>query len=169
MDIRQYSENVNIITEKWTFYQLKKWKDEGKLIFGNEPSSNKVWPQGRRAKLIESVLMGIPLAPIFANTDNQGRLVFFDGFNRLSSVFAFIDGDLSLEKLEILGSYNGKYYTFLPPYLQSRINSFTIQLCIIKPGTDEKVVASILQRVNIQSTAIKKQIVVESLNKINKE
>ena len=60
-------------------------------------------------------------------------------------------------------------YTALPPYLQSRINSASIQLCIIKPGTDEKVTASILQRVNIQSTAIDKRMIVESLNKINKK
>lgn len=169
MDIRQYSENVNIITEKWTFHQLKGWKDEGRLIFGDEPSPSKVWPQGRRAKLIESVLMGIPLAPIFANADYQGRLVIFDGFNRLTSVFTFIDNGFFLEKLQILGSYNGKSYASLPLYLQSRINSSSIQLCIIKSGTDEKVAASILQRVNIQSTAINEQIVVESLNKINKE
>jgi hypothetical protein len=168
MDIKLYTENVKIITEKWSFYQLKEWKDKGKLIFGNEPSS-KVWSQGRRARWIESILMSIPLAPIFTNMDYQGRLVIFDGFNRLSSVFAFIDNEYSLKKIPILNKYNGMNYTALPPYLQSRINSASIQLCIIKPGTDEKVAASILQRVNIQSTAIDKRMIVESLNKINKK
>ena len=113
--------------------------------------------------------MNIPLAPIFANADYQGRLVIFDGFNRLTSVFAFIDNEYPLEKLQILDSYNGKNYAALTQYLQSRINSSSIQLCIIKSGTDEKVAASILQRVNLQSTSINERIVVESLNKINKE
>lgn len=168
MNIREYSENVNIVTEKWSFNELKEWKVNGKLIYGSELSTNKEWPQLRRVKLIESILMDIPLAPIFANADYQGRLIIFDGFNRLSSVFAFIDNKFPLERLQILHSYNNKNFASLPPYLQSRINGFTIQLCIIKSGTDEKVAASILQRVNAQSTAINEQMVIDSLNKINK-
>lgn len=166
MDIRGYSENVNIVTDKYSFYLLKEWKENGKLVFGGG-SPDREWPQGRRARWIESILMDIPLAPVFANADYKGRLIVFDGFNRLSSVFAFMDNEYPLDRLQILRSYNGKTFDNLPLYLQSRISSFMIQLCIIKPGTDERVAASILQRVNVKSTPIHEQSVIDSLNKIN--
>jgi hypothetical protein len=154
LGIRDYLENINIVIEQCSFSQLKEWEDNGKLILSKEFPEKKKWSDGRRAKLIESILMGIPLAPVFVNSDAKGRFIVLDGYNRLSSVFNFIEDQFSLGILPVLRSYNNNKYSSLPPYLRKKIKDCTIQICVIKPGANEAIVMDILQRVNLRPTSI---------------
>jgi hypothetical protein len=48
------------------------------------------WDIGQKSKLIESILLGIPLPPIFVFETEDGRWELIDGLQRLSTILEFI-------------------------------------------------------------------------------
>ncbi|MEN3942148.1 DUF262 domain-containing protein [Prosthecobacter sp. SYSU 5D2] len=51
------------------------------------------WSEEQKSRLIESVLLGIPIPPIFVSQDSDGRWDVIDGLQRLSTIFE-LTGDL---------------------------------------------------------------------------
>ena len=51
------------------------------------------WSQEQKSRLIESLLLGIPIPPIFVSQDSNGRWDVIDGLQRLSTIFE-LTGDL---------------------------------------------------------------------------
>ena len=47
------------------------------------------WKDDQKTKLIESILLGIPIPPIFVAEDSEGRWELVDGLQRLSTVLSF--------------------------------------------------------------------------------
>ena len=47
------------------------------------------WDESRKTRFIESLILGIPIPPIFVFTDENGRWELIDGLQRLSTVFQF--------------------------------------------------------------------------------
>ena len=48
------------------------------------------WKQSQKTRFIESLLLGIPVPPIFVFTDQRGRWELVDGLQRLSTIFQFV-------------------------------------------------------------------------------
>lgn len=51
---------------------------------------NYVWDIGRASKLIESILLGLPIPQIFLYEESRNRFLVIDGQQRLMSIFYFI-------------------------------------------------------------------------------
>lgn len=51
------------------------------------------WSEEQKSRLIESLLLGIPIPPIFVSQDSDGRWDVIDGLQRLSTIFE-LTGDL---------------------------------------------------------------------------
>lgn len=76
------------------------------------------WNEYQQTRLIESILLGIPLPPIFMYQTDEGNWEVIDGVQRLSTIFQFmgiLEGEngqqvtpLRLEKAEYLPSLQGK-------------------------------------------------------------
>lgn len=47
------------------------------------------WTDYQKTRFIESVIIGIPIPPIFVAEDSQGRWEVVDGLQRLSTIFSF--------------------------------------------------------------------------------
>lgn len=56
------------------------------------------WEPDQKSRFIESLLLGIPVPPIFVNTDAKGRWELIDGLQRISTVLQFT-GNLVPEAL----------------------------------------------------------------------
>src|SRR5580692_3883275 len=48
------------------------------------------WDIGQKSKLIESLLLGIPLPPIFVFEKEDGRWELIDGLQRISTILEFM-------------------------------------------------------------------------------
>ena len=74
------------------------------------------WSNEQRSRLIESILLKLPIPPIFLIEDDNGVLELIDGLQRTSSVLQFLDHDaikepeLVLSGCDILKEINGKKY-----------------------------------------------------------
>lgn len=64
--------------------------DEGDLIIDPEFQRLFRWEPGQKSKLIESLLLGIPLPSIFVFETEQGKWELVDGLQRLSTILEFM-------------------------------------------------------------------------------
>jgi hypothetical protein len=106
-----------------------------------------IWPLDKQSKLIESVLMRIPLPVFYLAEDDKGRMIVVDGLQRLSTFQSFVDNKLKL-KLPNQEELNGKFFKDLSPKLQNRVEDCNLILYLIDVKAPEQAKLDIFERVN---------------------
>ena len=96
-----------------------------------------IWDEAKQSKLIESVLLRIPLPVFYLAEDSEGRMVVVDGLQRLSTFKKYVDGNLRL-KLKDHPELSGKTFKDLSPKLQNRIEDCNLTLYVIDSKVPER-------------------------------
>ncbi|HDR9152794.1 TPA: DUF262 domain-containing protein [Burkholderia vietnamiensis] len=65
------------------------------------------WDEARQSRLIESLLMNVPIPPVFLGEDEYGFYVVLDGRQRLTAIQNFLNNTLSLRDLSVWDDLNG--------------------------------------------------------------
>jgi hypothetical protein len=105
-----------------------------------------VWDDLRQSRLVESVLLRIPLPVFYLAEDAQGKLIVVDGLQRLTTFKRFRAGML---KLKIPNSeLDGKHFNDLSPKLQDRFEDGPLTFYLIDPQVPDRVRLDIFERVN---------------------
>ena len=108
-----------------------------------------IWPDAMKARFIESVLLGVPIQPLFAAIlDTDGTLELIDGSQRLRAIEAFTKNEFKLHGLKKLTSLNGFYYS---DFTQARKNKFgliNLRLHVINEKADLSIRQDIFDRIN---------------------
>ena len=123
-----------------------------------------IWSRATKSRLIESLLLRIPL-PVFymaANEDDNWQVV--DGLQRLGTLRDFVDKKLRLRGLEYLSQLENQSYDDLPRPMQRRINETQLSCHIIEPGTPPEVMYNVFKRINTEGKPLKGQEVRHALN-----
>ncbi|MBI2583506.1 MAG: DUF262 domain-containing protein [Candidatus Aenigmarchaeota archaeon] len=82
--------------EKWKVIDL--YKDRDKIQYPYYQRSPNIWNEEKRAKLIDSIVNGIPIPLIFLYEQNGGDSYdCVDGQQRIQSIMEFLDGHLTTE------------------------------------------------------------------------
>ena len=133
--------------ETRTIHDVMRRIKQGTYIMDPEFQRDFIWPEDKQSKLIESVLMRIPLPVFYLAEDDQGRMVVVDGLQRLSTFKRFVDGEL---RLSIPGKdeLNNKQFKNLPPKLQNRVEDCNLIFYIMDSKVPERVRLDIFERVN---------------------
>lgn len=69
------------------------------------------WDETRQSRLIESLVMNVPIPPVFLGEDEYGQYVVLDGRQRLTAVSKFLSNSLKLRGLEVWDELNGMTYS----------------------------------------------------------
>ena len=124
------------------------------------------WPVETSSKLIESLILNIPLPVIFISQDVDvddeveeatARYTVIDGQQRLTAIYDFLRGSYPLEGLEILEELNGSHYKDLPPFLTRRLEERTVKCLRIDSTVDAQVKFDIFERLNTGSVKLEAQ------------
>ncbi len=116
---------------------------------------NLVWDDLRQSRLIESVLLRIPLPIFYFAQDEDGKISVVDGLQRLSTIERFMDNKLRLNNLEYLqNKCGGKYFTHIDKtkaidakYFRW-LNMTQITVNVIDPSSPFKLKYDIFRRIN---------------------
>lgn len=94
--------SIIVRNEPISIRQLITMIDDGDIELNPSFQRNFIWDNTKRSRLIESVLMGLPLPAIYLSQYDDGRLTIVDGLQRIHTINSFAKGSLSLCNLEYL-------------------------------------------------------------------
>jgi hypothetical protein len=106
-----------------------------------------VWDKYKQSRLIESILLRIPLPVFYVAEDEQGRLIVVDGRQRLTTLLHFLDNKLALQ-LKDRPELDGKRFDGLDVRLQNRVEDCQLLFYIIDRSVPERARLDIFERVN---------------------
>lgn len=112
---------------------------------------NVVWDSKRKSRLIESILLRIPIPVFYFSQGKNGKLSVVDGLQRLTAIKSFMDNELKLSELEYLTELNGLTYADLQKKYDlywRRFKLTKLSANIIQPGSPTKVRYDIFRRLN---------------------
>lgn len=124
------------------------------------------WNNETSSRLIESIILNIPIPVIFISqdvdvddeiSDAGSRYTVIDGQQRLTAIFEFMTNNMFLEGLETLPELNGAYHKDLPPFLTRRLEERTIKCLRIDSTVDSQVKFDIFERLNTGSIKLEAQ------------
>ncbi len=140
-------DTLHINTENRSIYEVIRRINEHRYILDPDFQRDFIWPVEKQSKLIESVLMRIPLPVFYFAENDDGRVVVVDGLQRLTTFKKFVDGEsvLHLPEREEL---HGKTFRQLPFKYQNRIEDFNLTLYTIDSKVPERARLDIFERVN---------------------
>lgn len=115
-----------------------------------------IWPEQRKKKFIESVILGLPIPYLFgADKDEDGRIEIIDGVQRLNTLVSFYKGDFTLDKLEKLNFLDGISFNELPEGQQRRLLNRTIRMIVLDQNCTENDRFDVFERINTTSSILK--------------
>lgn len=126
-----------------------------------------VWKKRQKTRLIESVLLGIPLPVFYFNQDKEGAYQVVDGVQRLSTIYQFMTNNHVLDRsdLEYLDLVGGFSYSDLDQALVRRLRSTQIVVHVIEPQTPDEVKYDIFGRVNTLGSPLSAQEIRHAMSK----
>jgi len=124
------------------------------------------WPNDYSSKLIESLILNIPIPIIYISQDVDvdtevedeiSRYSVIDGQQRLTAIYNFFKNKYSLQGLEVLSELNNSLYSDLPPFLIRRLEERTIRCLRIDSTIDTQVKYDIFERLNSGAVKLEAQ------------
>jgi len=143
-DTREYP--VEVIVQK---YMQGIEDDENELFIPNY-QRDFTWSKKRQSKFIESVMLGLPIPYIFI-ADRGERIEIVDGSQRIRTLAAFLNNELTLKSLEKLNSLNGFTYGNLILSRQRRFNRKSLRMIELTEKANADVKRDIFERINTGS------------------
>ena len=140
---------------------LVQWNEKGEIELSPKYQRNSVWNENAKAYLIDTIIRGLPIPPIFLrqkidlNTKTTNREII-DGQQRVRSILEFVVDENFSVKLSHNKEYGGKKYSDLDDEIQEAILNFEI-IAEVVTEKDENLIYDMFARLNSNNYVLNKQ------------
>lgn len=107
-----------------------------------------IWAERNKSSFIESVLLGLPIPFMFFADCNDGRLEIIDGAQRVQTLNAFVNCDLTLSNLPKLSELQGFTFNDLSEAQQRRFLNKALRIVVLEASTPNDIRQDIFNRIN---------------------
>ncbi|MDR0567004.1 MAG: DUF262 domain-containing protein [Prevotellaceae bacterium] len=148
-------DQIKVRSDKISITLISQMIDNGDIDLNPDFQRHLVWDQIQKSRLIESILLRIPLPMFYFAEDKEGKLSVVDGLQRISAIKEFMDNKFPLKNLQYLEeSCRGKHYETkgdkqgIDTKYFRWFNLTTLSANIIDPSSPFKVKYDIFRRIN---------------------
>ncbi len=150
IDMAHYPlDSLLIRSETRTIHDVHRRMEKEHYVMDPDFQRSFVWNRNKQSKLIESILMRIPLPVFYLAEDSEGRIIVIDGLQRLTTIQRYLNDEFSLNNV---GSEHealkGKKFRDLSIKLQNRIEDTQLILYLLDEKVPDRAKFDIFQRVN---------------------
>ncbi|MCX6075246.1 MAG: DUF262 domain-containing protein [Campylobacterales bacterium] len=125
------------------------------ILFVPEYQREFTWDEKRSSKLIESILLGLPIPFIFVAENGDGAWEIVDGSQRVRAIHAFIENSLVLTGLESLTNANGITFNDLESSRKGKFLDTALRFIILSEETTDDIKKDMFERINRGSDLLK--------------
>ncbi|MDF2190318.1 DUF262 domain-containing protein [Paraflavitalea sp. CAU 1676] len=164
-------EKVHTQSLDLSFNEILDMKKEGELRIDPEFQRVFRWSEGARSRFIESLLLEMPVPPIYVIEEEDGKYLLIDGLQRISSYLhlrgelvathldpAVNQGDkLRLTDCDIVTELNGKTFEELGSALQIRLKRAFVRVEVVRKGSDPRFKYHMFKRLNTGGQLLSEQ------------
>ncbi len=149
--IKKYKENQKrLISQKMDLYipSLKDMIQNKIIILDPKFQRRDRWNKKQQSKLIESIIMAIPIPPIFLAEEEYNNYTVMDGKQRLTAINMFLNNGFSLTGLIDWPELNDKTFDELNNTIQNAITRRAISAIVIQKESDLDIKFDVFERIN---------------------
>lgn len=171
LSLEKSVEKVHTQSLDLSFNELLDMYVDGELDINPDYQRLFRWTKGAQSRFIESLLLEMPVPPIYVVESEEGRYQLIDGLQRFSSYLHLrgkltakhLDpeinvGDfLKLQGCDIVDALNGLTYDEVPTSLKIRLKRAFVRVEIVRKGSDSKFRYHMFKRLNTGGEALTPQ------------
>ena len=172
--IDKQSQNVKTKSLDISFNELLDMYNSRELIISPEYQRMFRWSEEKQSMLIESLILEMPLPPVFVIEIEDGIYELIDGLQRISTYLHFRYDDISDELRESFGEnrfnsslklvgcdivkeLNGSTFENLPRAIQLKLKRNFIRVEVLRKGTEKTIRYHMFKRLNTGGELLSKQ------------
>ena len=158
-------EELTVYTTTVTVYQVIQRIKQEEIDLSPEWQRNEgIWGDVQKSRLIESLLLRIPIPVFYVAADNYNNWAVVDGVQRISTINAFLNKEFKLKSLEYLNQLDGLNFDEIPRYMQRRIDETQLTVNVVDSDTPYEVMFNIFKRINTGGLPLNGQEIRHALN-----
>ena len=135
-----FSENAFRViyqTNNFLLPQLKTLVESGDVLNIRPEYQRRLrWSNPQKSRLIESLLLNVPVPPIFLYESEEARYEVMDGQQRLNAIKEFLAGSFALSGLTVLRPLNGIRYGKAPPKIKRALDRASLSAIVLLLESD---------------------------------
>ena len=148
IDVPKEQRYLNTMSYDYSVQYLYDLIKKGKIVLEVPFQRKQIWKPDQASSLLESIIMNVPIPPLYFAEEENGNWLVLDGLQRLSSILNYYDNEFPLSKLEVLTELNKKKYKDLPPKAKSLLDDGMLRVNVIKKDSHRDIKYDIFMRLN---------------------
>lgn len=124
----------------------------------------KLWDIGTKSRLIETLILDIPIPPLYFDIVTKSEWLIIDGLQRISTIVDFFNDVFELAELDFLPELNGKKFSQLERVTQRSVEEAELATFSIQPGTPRTVRYKIFKNINTSALILNRQEIRHAMN-----
>lgn len=158
--------DIRVETTTQSIDPLAKRMAEGGIDLETVVTGSPAWDEAAQGRVIESVLVRLPLPAFYFDAADKDRWLVIDGLRRLTALDGFINrGAFKLSGLEYLDNLEGKDFEGLPRHFQRRILETQVTAHLVQEGTPDAIRLNLFRRFNSGAGALSDAEILQAFNR----
>lgn len=146
---------IDIIQLALSIFETERKVSRGDIDLEADFQRREKWARNKKSKLIESIILDIPIQAIYLSEENDNKYLIIDGQQRIRSITSFLNNKFKLDGVQ--DEWDGKYFKDLEPSIQRKIEDFQLVIFVVKKDNDSDIKFEIFERINTGAVKLNSQ------------